>query len=123
MFDKLKAMGAVAGLMKDKDRLRAVTTRIQDTAESLRCEGVGGGGAVRATVNGKLRVLAIDLQPALVSGMAADERTRQLAGGVIAEAVNAALALAQARMKDILSREAKDLGLPDLPGDLTGLLQ
>ncbi|MBL9031121.1 MAG: YbaB/EbfC family nucleoid-associated protein [Phycisphaerae bacterium] len=123
MFDKLKAMGALAGLMKDKERIREVTTRIQDAAESLRCEGLGGGGAVRATVNGKFRVLSIDLQPALVMGMAADERTRTLAGGVVAEAVNAALALAQARMKDILSREARELGLPDLPGDLAGLIQ
>src|SRR5690349_16160820 len=80
MFDKLKAMGAVASLLKDKDKLREIGARIKQRAEETRAAGEGGGGAVRVTVNGQMRVLEVELTPALVAGMAADERTRQLAG-------------------------------------------
>ncbi len=122
MLDKIRAMTAVASLLKDKERLREVGRRIKERAEALRATREGGGGAVRVTVNGRMAVLSVELDPALVSGMAADERTRALAGSVIAEAVNAAQAAAQAAMRDIIAREAQELGLGDLPEELTGFL-
>ncbi len=122
MFDKLKAMGAVASLLKDKDKLKAAGERIKDAAAATRATGEGGGGAVRVTVDGKMRVIEVELQPALVSGMAADERTRSLAGNLIAEAANAAMAAAQAKMRIVIEKEARDLGLPDIPSELAGLL-
>ncbi len=122
MFDKIKAMGAMAALLKDKERLRESAQRIKLRAAEVRAEGESGGGAVRATVDGTMRVLKVDMQPALVAGMAADERTRELAGTLIADAVNAAIRNAQESMKVVMAREAKDMGLPDLPGDLGSLL-
>lgn len=122
MFDKLKAMGALASLMKDKDKLKAAGQRIKDTAAATRATGEGGGGAVRVTVDGKMHVVSVELQPALVSGMAADDRTRELAGDLIAEAANNAMASAQAKMRVVIEKEARDLGLPDMPGDLMGML-
>lgn len=122
MFDKLKTMGALAGLLKDKDRLRAAGERIKARAESIRAEGQAGGGAVRAAASGKLMIVSIEIAPALAAGMAADERTRGLAGSMIAEAVNGALAGAQQQIQEEIRREAKDLGLDDLPGGLGGLL-
>jgi len=121
MFDKLKMMGTLASLMKNKDQLKASGDRIKAAAAATRASGEGGAGAVRVTVDGRMRVVAVELQPALVSGMAADERTRQLAGSLIAEATNAALAASQAKMKVVLDKEAKELGLPEMP-DIGGLL-
>ncbi len=121
MFDKLKTMGAIAGLLKDKDRLRAAGERIKARAEEIRAEGEAGGGAVRVVASGKLKVLSIDVAPALVAGMAADDRTRGLAGSLIAEAVNAALAGAQRQIQEEIGREARGLGLDDLPGARGGL--
>lgn len=69
-----------------------------------------------------MRVLRVEMQPALVAGMAADERTRELAGSLIAEAVNGAIRLAQEKMKAVMAEEAKEMGLPDLPGDFGSLL-
>src|SRR4051812_40254634 len=106
MFDKLKTMGAVAALMKDKEKLKATGQRVKDKAESVRAIGEGGAGAVRVTVNGQMKVLQVELTPALVSGMAADDRTRELAGSLIAEAVNNASASAQMQMRTFLEREA-----------------
>lgn len=122
MFDKLKAMGAMAALLKDKERLRESAQRIKQRAAEVRAEGEAGAGAVRVTVDGAMHVLRVEMQPALVAGMAADERTRELAGTLIADAVNAAIKLAQEKMKVVVSQEAKEMGLPDLPGDLGGML-
>ena len=122
MFDKFKAMSAMAALMQNKDKLRAAGQRIKEQSQEVRVTGEGGAGAVRVTVNGQMKVLSVELTPALVTGMAADEKTRALAGDLIAEAVNSANTQAQARVKAILEKEAKELGLPDLPGDITGLL-
>lgn len=122
MFDKLKAMGALAALMKDKDKIREAGERIKSAAAEVRGYGVGGGGAVRATVDGRMKVLAIELEPPLVAGMAADDKTRELAGSLIAEAVNDALAKAQMKMKEVLDKEARELGLPEIPSDIRGML-
>lgn len=116
MFDNLKAMGAVAGLMKNKDRLREVGERVKEKMARARIGGEAGGGAARAVVNGQMRVVEIELSAPLVAGMAADDRTRALAGSLIADAVNSALERAQAMLQEEISKEARELGLPDLPG-------
>jgi DNA-binding protein YbaB len=125
MFDKFKLMGMLAAFMKDKEKFKAAGVRIKEQSEQVRAVGEGGHGAVKVTVTGQMKVIAVELQPALmagVTGAAADEKTRGLAGELIAEAVNEANKAAQAQMKAIIEKEAKELGLPDLPGELTGLL-
>jgi DNA-binding protein YbaB len=123
VFDKLKAMGAVASLMKDKEKLREIGARIKRRAEETRASGEAGSGAVRVTVNGQMKVLEVELTPALVAGMAADERTRQLAGSLIADAVNHAIATSQNMMKSVIDQESRELGLGDLGESIGGLLK
>ena len=122
MFDKLKAMGAMAALFKDKDRIREAIARVKQRAEEIRASGESGGGAVRVTVNGQMKVLEVELMPALVAGMAADERTRALAGSLIGDAVNSAIVAAQHAMKSVIEKEGRDLGIPDLGEGLGNLL-
>ena len=120
MFDNMKTMAALAGLMKNKDKLRAAGERVKEKAEALRITADAGSGAARATVNGAMKVLSVELSPALVLGMAAEEKTRNLAASLIADAVNEALRQAQGRMKGYIDEEAKELGfeggLPGIPG-------
>jgi DNA-binding protein YbaB len=120
MFDNMKMMAALAGLMKNKDKLQAAGERVKSKAEALRITSDAGSGAARATVNGAMRVISVELSPALVMGMAADAKTHTLAASLIAEAVNDALRQAQARMKEAVDIEAKELGfengLPGIPG-------
>jgi DNA-binding protein YbaB len=120
MFDKLKAMGALAGLMKNREGLRAAGDRVKEKMERTRCAGEAGGGAVRAVVSGKMEVVELIITPALATGMAADPKTRELAGGLIAEAVNIALRQAQERLQEAIKIEAEAMGLGDL-GNLEGL--
>ncbi len=116
MFDKFKAMGAVAGLLKNQDKLKESFAKVQDQMSRTSVTGQAGGGAVRVTASGQMKILAVELSPALVAGMAGDDKTRTLAGSLIAEATNEALKQAQEKLKDAIDRESRALGLPELGG-------
>lgn len=112
MLDKFKSMSALAGLMANGDKVRDAAEKIRVQMEGTRVEGTAGNGACRAVVTGSMRVISVEMSPALLTGMSADERTRELAAGLIAEAVNAGLAEARARLKIALDEHARALGLP-----------
>ncbi|MFG0247185.1 MAG: YbaB/EbfC family nucleoid-associated protein [Phycisphaerales bacterium JB052] len=120
--DKLKAMQAIGSLMKNKEQLAEAGERIKSKIESMRVEGEAGGGACRAVVNGKMKLLDLTMDPALLAGMAVDEKTRDLATSLIKDAINDATEKAQRRVQEEISKEAEDLGLGDLGGQLGGFL-
>lgn len=122
MFDQLKSMGAVANLLKNRDGLKNAGERVKNKMERSQFTGVAGGGACKVVTNGQMKVLSVELTPALVSGMAADNKTRELAGSLIAEATNDALKQAQDALQAEIGKEAKALGLGDLAGgDMGGI--
>jgi DNA-binding YbaB/EbfC family protein len=120
MFDQLKAMGALAGLMKDKERLRQTVERFREKLERISVTGSSGGGAVRITMSGQLRVTSVFLDPALIAGLGAGEGGRNMAQSLIQDAVNDAIAQTQALVHEEASRQAQELGLPGL-GSVPGL--
>ncbi|HSG65244.1 MAG TPA: YbaB/EbfC family nucleoid-associated protein [Gammaproteobacteria bacterium] len=120
--DKLKAMQAIGSLMKNREQLEEAGERIKSKIESMRVEGSSGGGACRAVVNGKMKLIDLTLDPALLSGMAVDEKTRDLATSLIKDAINDATERAQKMVQEEISREAESLGLGDLGGQLGGFL-
>lgn len=122
MFDKFKAMGALAGLMKNQEKLREAGQRVKERMANTRCTGQAGSGAARAVVTGRMEVVEIELSPALAAGMAADEKTRQLAGSLIAEAVNDALKQAQYKLGEAIRLESAALGLGDV-AEIDGLAE
>ena len=103
MFDQLKAMGAVAGLLKDK-------------MERTRVTGAAGGGAVRVTISGKLRVTDVEVMPALASSLGVEDSGRIQLQNLILEATNDALERVQALIQEEAARRMQELGLPDMPG-------
>ncbi len=120
--DKLKAMQALGSLMKNKEQLAEASERIKAKIDAMRIEGEAGGGACRTVVNGKMKLLDLTLDPALLAGMAVDEKTRDLATQLIKDAINDATEKAQRRVQDEISKEAEELGLGDLGGQLGGFL-
>lgn len=116
MFEQFKAMGAIAGLMKDKDRLREVGQKFREKVDRVSVVGSAGGGAVRITVSGKLRATEVFLDPALVAGLQTGEGGRAMAQSLILEAMNDALSRAQSLIHEEAERQARELGLPSLPG-------
>lgn len=121
MLDKFKSMSALAGLMANQDKIKDAAAKLREQMERTRVSGEAGGGACRAVVTGTMRVMSVELSPGLLAGMHADERTRELAASLIADAVNAGLKEAQARLKAAIDAHAKELGLPGGMPDL-GLL-
>lgn len=122
MFDQLKAMQAVAGLLKNKEKLGEAGERIKARTDAMRVTGQAGGGACRATVSGRMVVTDLVLDPALLAGMSVDEKTRDLATSLIKDAVNDAMVKAQEQVKELIAREAEELGLPGMSDQLGGLL-
>lgn len=116
MFDQLKSLGAIAGLLKNKEKLREAADRVKAKMEATRVMGEAGAGAARVVVSGTMKVLEVELAPGLIQGMNADPRTRALAGALIAEATNEGLRRAQFAMKEAVEEESRALGIEGLPG-------
>jgi DNA-binding protein YbaB len=116
VFDSLKAMGALAGLLKNKEALKQAGERIQRRLREVRAAGSSGGGAVRVTVDGTMRVLEVRLEPALAANLVSDESSKSMAESLIADAVNDAIHQSQVLAHREVSKEAEAMGLPDLPG-------
>ncbi len=122
MFDSLKAAGALAGLMKNKDALKASGERIKSRLGELRAAGGSGGGAVRATVSGDMKLISVTLEPAVCMGLASgSDASRVQVQQLIVEAVNNASDIAKVMAQREIAKEAEALGLPNMPG-LEGLL-
>ncbi|MGI9013095.1 MAG: YbaB/EbfC family nucleoid-associated protein [Phycisphaerales bacterium] len=123
MFDNLKNMAGLAGLMKDIPRIRAKLEEVKERLELIEVNAETGGGAVHATANCKMRIVSIKLDQALLGSLldAGDETDQALAEELITGAINAALEKAQARAQEEFAAAAGDLGLNLPPGMLEGL--
>lgn len=123
MFDQFKALGALAALLKDKERLRQIAERFREKIARISVTGSAGGGAVRVTMSGQLRVTDVYLDPALMAGLETGEGGREMAQSLIKDAVNDALNQAQVMVQEEAQRQARELGLGDLGGQFPGLPQ
>lgn len=123
MFDQMKQMGALAALLKNKDKLAEAGSRVRRTLEDSPAIGEAGGGAVRVSVGGEMKVLRVEIAPAVASGLATGDEARRQVESLVLEATNDALRLAQERLKEAVEREARGLGLEGLGEQLGGLLR
>lgn len=124
MFDGLKGLTQIASLMRDAPRLKARFEEARERLRDLRVSAETGGGAVRATVAGDLRVTRVEIDPAMLGALIdpAAAEDRLIAEELIAGAVNAALGKARSAAESELQSAAGDLGFPLPPGGLGGLL-
>ncbi len=124
MFDQLKGMAGLAGLMKDLPKLKARMEEMKERLGEVEVEAETGGGAVRARANGKLRIIEIKIDPALMAGLvdSANEDDRAMAEDLVAGAVNAALQKAREAAEAHMAEVATEMGLPMPPGGLGGLM-
>jgi DNA-binding YbaB/EbfC family protein len=110
MFDMMKMMG----------KMKEVQTRLkeaQDNLVNVQAQGESGGGMVKATVNGKKQLMALDIDPTLLK---AEDKT--ILQDLLVAAVNKATEEAEILAKEEL-RKSTDGLLPNIPGmDLSGLM-
>jgi DNA-binding YbaB/EbfC family protein len=124
MFEGLKNMAGIAGIMKDMPRMRQKLEEVKENLARIELSAETGGGAVKATVNCRMRVVSVRVDPAMMAGLIdpSAPQDRALAEELIAGAVNAALEKAQERAAQEFQTAARDLGLPLPPGGLTGMM-
>jgi DNA-binding protein YbaB len=123
MFDGLKGLAGMAGIMRDLPRLKATLDDVKVRLDTIHVSAVSAGGAVRATVTCKFRVVSIELDgPTLESATRGDAESASRVSNQIVEAVNAAIDMAKQRASDEFARAADELGIPVPPGGLAGLM-
>ncbi len=124
MFENLKGMAGLAGLMKDLPKIKAKMDEIKNRLGEMTVSAETGGGAVQVTANGLLRVVSINLDPSLITGLV-DPRNpddRVVAEDLIVGAVNVALQKARELAEREMAAAAGEMGLPLPPGGLSGLI-
>ena len=113
MFDGLKGMASLAGMMKDLPKMQARMAEVKEHLGDMKLESEAGDGVVRVVVNGAMQVESIVID---------DERISSLESGQLQElirvAVNEGLDRAREAVQEKLSSVAGDMGLPLPPGGL-----
>ena len=124
MFDSLKSMAGLAGVMKDLPKIKARLEEVKRSLADARVEAESGGGAVRVTANGAMRIISVRVDQTLLAGLvdASNADDLAMAEDLIAGAVNAALQKAREMTERELGKAAQELNLPLPPGGLGGLL-
>lgn len=110
MFDMMKMMG----------KMKEVQARIkeaQDNLVNVTATGESGGGMVKATVNGKRQLIALDIDPTLLKA-----EDRIVVQDLVVAAVNKAMEDVEVQAREELRRKTEGL-LPNIPGlDLGGMM-
>ena len=124
MFDNLKGMASMAGVMKDLPRIKAKLDEVKQRLGEITVEAETGGGAVRVTADGQLRVRSIHVDQTMMSALvdAQSDADRRMAEDLITGAVNAAMTKAREAAEREVRVAASELGLPIPPGIMGGLL-
>jgi nucleoid-associated protein EbfC len=122
MFDQMKNLKSLAGLMGNAGELRAKMEKMQAELAGLTAEADAGAGAVRVVVNGKMQVLSVSLDPAMTSaltgqGSGADQAMIE---ELIVSATNEALRRAQLLVQQEMAKLTGGMDLPGLEGMLGG---
>src|SRR5262245_14650433 len=112
MFGQL---GKLPGILKQVGEVQAKMKEIQENALNMRFDADSGAGAVTATVNGKMELVALKITPATVQG-----GDVEMLEDLVKSAVAAAQRKAQEGMKQEMAKITGGLNLPNLEGLLGG---
>ncbi len=110
MFDLMNMMG----------KMKEIQSRLKEAQNNLtllKINGESGGGMVKATVNGKRQLIALEIDPSILK---AEDKT--LIQDLVIAAVNKASDEAETTAREQLKKSTEGL-LPNIPGmDLSNLM-
>ena len=110
MLDMMKMMGKVKEM---QSRLKEA----QDNLEKITSSGESGAGMVKATVNGKKKLIGLDIDPSILNST-----DKVLIQDLVIAAINKALDDVEVKSKEELRKSTEGI-LPNIPGfDLTGMM-
>lgn len=118
MFDQMKNLGAMAGLMKDLPKIQAQFEEVKARLGEQTVEAESGGGIVRAVVNGHMRVVSLHVDQPMLAGLvdSSNPDDRAMAEDLIAGAVNSAMTKSREMIEREMRNAASELNLPIPPG-------
>jgi DNA-binding YbaB/EbfC family protein len=96
-------------IVKQAQELQERLAKVQEDAASRTAEGSAGGGMVKATVNGRLEVLRVHIEPAVLQS-----GDTQMLEDLIVAAVNQGIRAAQQQMAEEMSKLTGGLKIPGL---------
>ena len=93
MFEQLKNLKNLMGMMGRPEEMRAQFEKIQQELARKRVTGEAGAGAVRVVADGKMQIISVHLDRAMLTTLAGEgpEADQQMIEELIAAAVNDAL--------------------------------
>ena len=107
--------GELGDLLKNAGKIREAMERATEALGRIEVEGTAGGGVVTARANGRLEILAVRIDAALLR-----ESDRELLEDLVAAAVNQALVRAREEATRSVQGAVNPFGLG---GDLSRLLR
>jgi nucleoid-associated protein EbfC len=107
MFDGLKNLGDIAGLMKKAREMQEQMKTVQEELAKKQVTADAGAGMVQATVNGRMELVKLKIDKTKV-----DPNDTEMLEDVIVAAVHAAQVRAGEVLKAEMSKMASDMGLP-----------
>ena len=113
MFDALKGIGNLPGLMAKAREMQEKMQQMQENLAKRQVTADAAGGMVQATVNGRLELVKLQIDKARI-----DPNDTEMLEDVIVAAVAAAQHKAAETAKDEMQKMAGDMGIP--PGMLPG---
>ena len=112
MFDALKNLGSLPGLMAKAREMQDKMKAMQEELARKTVTADAGGGAVNATCNGRMELVRIKIE----KDKLADANDTEMLEDLIVAAVHAAQNKAADMAKSEMQRAASEMGLP--PGML-----
>jgi nucleoid-associated protein EbfC len=113
LFDALKNLGSLPGLMAKAREVQEKMKSVQDELAHKTVSADAGGGMVEATCNGRMELVRVRIDKARV-----DPNDTEMLEDLIVAAVHAAQAKAADMARSEMQRVASEMGLP--PGMLPG---
>ncbi len=103
MFDMMKMMGKVK-------EMQAKMKEAQDKLVFIEETGEAGAGLVKATVNGKKRVVSIDIDESLLS-----KEDKEMVQDLTVAAINNAMEKAEVKAQEEIKKSTEGI-MPNIPG-------
>jgi len=107
MFDALKGLGNLGGLMAKAREMQTKMKEVQDELGRKQDSSDAGGGMVEAVVNGRLELVKLRIDKSKI-----DVNDTELLEDMIVAAVHGAQVKAAEMTKEEMGKVASDMGLP-----------
>ncbi len=122
MYDQLKNLKNLMSALGNPQEIQQKVQQIQEELAKKTVEGESGAGAVRVTVNGRLEVQRVELDPHMIGAFAGEgaDADKEMVEELIASATNAALEKAQQMMREEMGRLTGGMQLPGMENLLGG---